>query len=224
MSVDRTPPALGWHHVFVPPYAQPDDQAAPVTLLLLHGTGGDEEPLLGLGRQVAPAANLLSVRGRSLDEGFPRFFRRFEAVRYDQENIRSEALALGRFVRDAAARYGFDPAGLVALGYSNGANIALAMLAYDPEALAAAVLLRSVMPLDDPPATELAGVPVLVLAGQRDPYQAHARTVAPYLRAAGADVQEMLLSAGHDLTRDDLLLAKDFVDAFASGLRGEAEG
>lgn len=223
MSLDRAPD-LGWHHLFVPPDAPPDEQAARgplVTLLLLHGTGGDEESLLGLGRQVAPAANLLSVRGRSLDEGFPRFFRRYDAIRYDQENIRAEALALGKFVRDASVRYGFDPGGLVAVGYSNGANIALATLAYDPGALAAAVLLRAVMPLDEPPPAELAGVPVLLVSGQRDPYEPHARGVAPYLQQAGADVQQMLLPTGHDLTRDDLLLTRDFIDAFANGRQAE---
>lgn len=174
-----------------------------LTLLLLHGTGGDETQLLPLARHVAPGASLLGVRGRSLDEGFPRFFRRFSAVRYDQDQILSEAAALADFVAGAARAYALDPAQVVALGYSNGANMALATLALQPQALAGAALLRPVMPLDDPPAADLRGRSVLVLGGAHDPYAAHAAGVVPYLEACGARVQAHVLNAGHDLGPED---------------------
>jgi phospholipase/carboxylesterase len=212
-AVDR----LGWVHRFAPgegsmPAGDPAAAGglAPtddLTLLLLHGTGGDETSLLELGREVAPAANLLSVRGRSLEEGAPRFFRRFSATRYDQAHLASEAAALADFVGAAADRYGFGRGGLVALGYSNGANIAIAALTLRPGALAGAILLRPVMPFESPPSADLAGVPVLVTRGRRDPYGPLSEPVAPYLRSLGAAVVEEVIEAGHELTRRDLQAA-----------------
>jgi len=203
---DQPATELGWHHYF---------QGGPgtLTLLLLHGTGGDEHQLTGLARQVAPTAGLLGVRGRSLDEGFPRFFRRFDAVTYDQEQLASEADALAAFGAAASERYGIEPGTLVALGYSNGANIALATLLRNPGAFAGAALLRPVMALAEPPTPDLSGTPVLVLSGQRDPYSAHADDIAPHLRGCGADVEEHLLPAGHELTEGDLVLLDDWLSA-----------
>ncbi|MFC4424598.1 alpha/beta hydrolase [Deinococcus navajonensis] len=189
--------------------------AGDLTLLLLHGTGGNERQLLSLGRQVAPTATLLGVRGRSLEEGFPRYFRRFSAVEYDQDQIRSEAAALAQFVTEAAQTYDLNPARFVALGYSNGANIALATLALHPQTFLGAALLRPVMPLDEPPATDLGGVSALVLHGAHDPYAAHAGPVVPYLKTHGAQVQAHLLNAGHELGGEDLHLASDWLAQLA---------
>ncbi|GMA15247.1 VOC family protein [Deinococcus metallilatus] len=191
---------LDWIHRFQP-------GTTGLTLLLLHGTGGNETSLLALGRQLAPEANLLSVRGRSLEEGSPRFFRRFSAARYDQAHLAEEADALAQFVRDAAALYDLDPGQVIALGYSNGANIALASLVRWPAAFAGAVLLRPVMPFEAPPQTDLGGLPVLVLHGQRDPFLPLAEPVTPYLRRMHGDVQEERLEAGHELTAQDLAVA-----------------
>lgn len=212
-------PGLAWVHRYVPAPDLGAGAKAPVppgtvTLLLLHGTGGDENSLVGLGRLVAPGANLLAVRGRSLDEGTPRFFRRFGPTSYDQENIVAEAVALGEFTRRAAATYGFSPRGLAALGYSNGANIALATLAYDPDAFAAAVLLRAVMPLEQPPAARFGGKPVLLLTGARDPYAPHARDVGPYLRKGGAALEELTVAAGHELVEEDVRRVTDWLTSF----------
>lgn len=174
------------------------------TLLLLHGTGGDERSLLDLGRRLAPGANLLSVRGRSLEEGFPRFFRRFSAVQYDQPHLNAEADALADFVGAAAAHYGLDPVAVTALGYSNGANIALAALVRRPGTLAGAALLRPVMALEHPPQPDLSGVRVLALHGARDPFLPHAAALGPYLRGLGTDLTEQTLNAGHELSPQDL--------------------
>lgn len=194
--------------------------AGELTLLLLHGTGGNEEQLMAFGRQVAPTANLLGVRGRSLEEGSPRFFRRFTAKSYDQPHLISEARALAQFVTDAAQEYGLNPAGVVALGYSNGANIALASVAHQASAWAGAALLRPVMPLDAPPQTDARGLPVLVLSGARDSYLPYAAHVTPYLRSIGAEVHEHLLNAGHELTGQDAELTAQWL----SGLVGRQDG
>lgn len=185
--------------------------ASDLTLLLLHGTGGNEHQLMDFGRQVAPAATLLGVQGRSLEEGSPRFFRRFSATSYDQPHLLSEAGALADFVGEAAREYGLNPARVVALGYSNGANIALASLAHRPEAWAGAVLLRPVMPMDEPPEADLKGLPVLVLSGERDSYQPFAAPVVPYLTRVGAQVEEHLLGAGHELTAQDAQLTASWL-------------
>lgn len=200
---DQQPPApdLGWVHHF-----EAGDSGH--TLLLLHGTGGSERDLLPLGREVAPQAGLLSVRGRSLEEGAPRFFRRYSATRYDQSHLKAEAEALADFVAAAAAAYGFDPAGVHALGYSNGANIALASLLLRPEAYAGAALLRPVMALEDPPTPALSGKRVLLLPGVRDPYAPYGAGIAAHLRGCGAAVTESVTNAGHELTGADLQAAQ----------------
>jgi len=227
-------PDLGWLHRFVPAEADAATtngavpnrlaRADTLTLLLLHGTGGDENSLLGLGRLIAPKANLLSVRGRSNEEGVTRFFRRFSATSYDQLDLVSEARALGRFARLATETYGFDPGGLVACGYSNGANIALATLVYDLDAFAAAILLRAVMPLERPPEVDLGGKPVLVIHGVRDSYAPQARDVAPYLTRANARLSEISVAAGHELVEEDVEHASAWLETFARGgsTRGDA--
>lgn len=202
---------LGWVHRFEAGGGAGSGSEANLTLLLLHGTGGNETSLLRLGRQVAPGANLLSVRGRSDEEGIARFFRRFTATRYDQEHLASEADALAGFIDGAASEYGFARGRVVAVGYSNGANIAVAMLARHPSSVAGAALLRPVMPLENPPTTDLTNVKVLVLHGTTDPYAAAAGALTPYLEEMNAAVTERHLNAGHELTRDDLELLSDWL-------------
>jgi phospholipase/carboxylesterase len=200
---------LGWIHRF-------ERGAGPRTLLLLHGTGADETQLLEVGRRLAPEAHLLAVRGRSLEEGSPRYFRRYSATTYDQAHLLSEAEALTRFVDDAAPIYGFDPGDVVSVGYSNGANIALAALSHWPTAFAGAVLLRPVMVMEQPPAHDLSGLSVLVLEGRRDPFLPFGRAVVPYLQERGARVRAERLDAGHELTDTDLTLAGEWLAAFGS--------
>jgi len=189
---------------------EPGDPGAP-TVLLLHGTGGNEQSLLGFGRQAAPDWNLLAVRGRSLEEGFPRFFRRFSATRYDQEHLAAEADALAAFLKEAADRYGFPAAAIWALGYSNGANIGVATLARNPGSLRGAALLRGVMPFAEPPAADLSGRSVLLLHGRDDPYGVIAGQLAPWLRSSGADVREHTLATGHGLTKEDVTLSSGWL-------------
>ena len=189
---------LGFVHRFEP------GDASVRPLLLLHGTGGDEADLLPLGRRVSPGAALLSPRGPVLENGRPRFFRRLSEGVFDADDVRRRAGDLSGFVAAARARYGL-PAPL-ALGFSNGANIAAAMLLLHPDALAGAVLLRPMVPLSDAAPADLAGRPVLMLSGAADPIvpAENAARLAALLTAAGARVEHDTLPAGPGLSQADL--------------------
>ncbi len=202
-------PELGFIHRF-------ERGSGPLTLLLLHGTGADETQLLDIGRHLAPSAHRLGVRGRSLEEGSPRFFRRYSAVKYDQAHLLEEAEALTTFVKEASEVYDFAPDRVVAVGYSNGANIALAALSHWPAAFAGAILFRPVMVLEQPPNRDLAGLPILLLEGRLDSFLPFGEAVAPYLIQQRARVQSQRLEAGHELTSADIKIAGDWMRA--SGL------
>jgi predicted esterase len=176
------------------------------TLLVLHGTGGDENDLLPLARQLAPEANLLAPRGPVLEQGMPRFFRRLAVGVFDQADLARRTAELARFVRDVAARYGFDAARVVALGYSNGANIAASLLLGDGSALAGAVLLRPVLPFEPRQLPDLAGKGVFIAAGRRDPYApvASVEALAGVLERAGAAVDLAWSEGGHGLEPGEL--------------------
>ena len=198
------PENFDWIHRYEP-------GTSDLTLLLLHGTGGNETSLLQFGREVAPTANLLSVRGRSLEEGSPRFFRRFTEIRYDQDHIKSEAASLASFVEQASDHYGFDAAKVVALGYSNGANIALALLLLHPGVLSGAVLWRPVMPLENPEPVSLEGKSLLLTLGVQDPYRKHADGLLAYLKNTHSDTQIEEFNTGHQLARNDLMVTRDWL-------------
>ena len=175
-------------------------------LLLLHGTGGDETDLLALGRALRPGAALLSPRGRVLEGGMPRFFRRFAEGVFDEEDVRMRSAELAAFVTAAQDAYGIPAP--IAVGFSNGANIAAALLQLQPEVLAGAALLRAMVPLREPPAVRLDGLPVLIVSGAADPIvpAANAARLAQALAGAGADVRHETLNAGHGLTQQDVAL------------------
>jgi phospholipase/carboxylesterase len=182
-------------------------------LLLLHGTGGDEADLLTLGGMVAPGAALLSPRGQVLENGMPRFFRRLAEGVFDEADVVRRAGDLAAFVAEARAAYALPAP--VALGFSNGANIAGALLWLHPETLTGAVLLRAMVPLAAPLAADLRGKPVLILSGAADPIvpAENAERLASALRAAGADVDHRILPGGHGLGQADLTLARDWLAA-----------
>jgi phospholipase/carboxylesterase len=179
-------------------------------VLLLHGTGGDETDLVPLGREIAPGAALLSPRGNVLEGNMPRFFRRFREGLFDENDVRRRAGELANFIAEARLAYGLDQP--VALGYSNGANIAAAVLLLHPKTLAGAILLRAMVPLADLPSPDLSGVPVLILSGVNDPIapRSSAKKLGAALAAAGARVERDDLPAGHGLTQADLIRAKAF--------------
>ena len=189
---------------------EPGRDPARAPLLLLHGTGGDETDLLPLGREIAPRAALLSPRGNVLEADMPRFFRRYREGLFDEDDVRRRANELSHFVAEARRAYGL--ARPMALGYSNGANIAAAVLLLHPKTLAGAILLRATTPLTEPPKPDLSGIPVMILSGLSDPVIARsgAETLARALASAGARVERVELTAGHGLTQADVERAKAF--------------
>lgn len=206
------PDALHFVHVHVPPV----DPAERRTVLLLHGTGGDERDLLQLGATIAPGARLLSVRGQVLEHGMPRFFRRLAEGVFDEADIVRRAGDLAAFVTASATQYGFDPARVVALGYSNGANIAAALMLLHPGVLSGGMLLRSMVPLTPAQLPALAGVRVLMAEGQMDPIipRENAERLGALLRESGAEVEVHWEPAGHPLTQNDVQVARRW---FAAG-------
>ena len=190
---------------------EPATSAGSPPLLLLHGTGGDENDLLGLGKMISPGSALLSPRGRVLEHGMPRFFRRLAEGVFDEDDVRHRALELGEFIVEARTQYGI--AAPVAVGFSNGANIAAALLLLKPDVLSGAILMRAMVPLSDPPKADLAGKPVLLLSGQGDPIvpASNSGHLAALLLDAGARVDHKVLPVGHQLSQADVTLARNWI-------------
>jgi phospholipase/carboxylesterase len=172
------------------------------TLVLLHGTGGTETDLLGLGRAVDPDAALLSPRGQVLENGMPRFFRRLAEGVFDEEDLIQRTHDLADFISAAAVRYGFKQADSIAVGYSNGANIAASLLLLRPGTFYGAALWRAMVPLVPDKLPELEGAPVLLAAGEHDPIipSEDVRRLSALLEQAGANVTLTFERAGHGLT------------------------
>lgn len=202
-------PQLGFEHRFV----EGDRSADNVTLLLLHGTGGDESDLLPMGRTLAPGAHLLSPRGRILENGMPRFFRRLAEGVFDQENLKLQTDGLVAFIGSAVQVYGLRSDRIVALGLSNGANIASSVLLAHPGILNAAVLFRPMVPFIPATNPDLKQVKLLVAAGTSDPIVSPQQTgsLVQMFRAAGAAVTTFWHHGGHELGQDDLNAGRTWI-------------
>lgn len=189
---------------------QPGAKANPVTLLLLHGTGGSEYDLLPLAERIDPSASVLSVRGNVLENGMPRFFRRLAEGVFDEEDLVFRTRELHEFVNEAAAKYGFDRSRVVAVGYSNGANIAASLLFHLPDALHGAVLHHPMVPRRGLELPDLAGKRIFIGAGRNDPICRPEETdeLADLLEGAGAEVTIHWENAGHRLTATEAEAAK----------------
>ena len=175
-------------------------------LLLLHGTGDDEHGLIPLGEALSPGAALLAPRGTVLEGTAYRFFRRLQVGVFDEDDLRARADELAAFITEASPAYGLTPGALIAVGFSNGANMATALMLRHPELLAGAVLIGAVPPFTDPPAAALPGRRVVVSNGQRDPYARSDQTEAlvSQLRERGADVTLLSHPGGHQLVTEHL--------------------
>jgi phospholipase/carboxylesterase len=188
------------------------------TLLLLHGTGGDENDLIPVGRELDPGANLLSPRGKVLENGMPRFFRRLAEGIFDEQDLIRRTHELADFIEQAAIKYNLDRKNLFAVGYSNGANIAGSLLLLRPKALAGAILMRPMVPIVPVTLPDLEGAPVLLVSGRYDPIVPadEAVELASMLRNAGADVSVSWENAGHGLTKETLETARQWLETVGS--------
>ncbi|MDB6146374.1 MAG: Glyoxalase/bleomycin resistance protein/dioxygenase [Spartobacteria bacterium] len=200
---------LDFTHRFIPAKA---DRAAR-TLLLLHGTGGNENDLLDLGHAIDPDAALLSPRGKVLENGVPRFFRRLAEGVFDEADVIARARELADFVDAAVAHYEIDAKKLVAVGYSNGANIASAMVLLGIAKFPEAILFRAMVPLSQTSPVDLAGARILISAGEFDPIAQPdiTKALAELFREGGADVTLKFQPAGHELTPRDVALARQWL-------------
>jgi predicted esterase len=204
----KPPNDLGFAHIFVPA-----DKPDSPTLLLLHGTGGDERDLLGLGRELWPGAALLAVRGKVLENGMPRFFRRFAEGMFDVDDLKARTNELAEFIDIAAEHYGFNKRHLVAVGYSNGANIAASLIFLHPHYLAAGVLFRAQVPFTPDLVRNFSELSVLLAGGTRDTIVPHDQTeqLAAILESGQADVLLFWHRGGHELGNDDIAAAKTWL-------------
>lgn len=192
-----------------------DGENASTTLLLLHGTGGDENDLVPLGASLLPGAAILSPRGAVSERGAARFFKRLAEGVFDLEDLALRTQQLIRFVNGAVDKYALDRSRLVAVGLSNGANIAASVMLTAPAVFSHAILFRAMVPFEPTQPTKLGGTPVLLSSGEWDPIAtpAQARRLQSLLTAAGAVASINFFNAGHELTRDDVLDAAHWIAA-----------
>jgi phospholipase/carboxylesterase len=198
----------GFAHRFIPA----ESPNAP-TLLLLHGTGGDENDLLPVGRMLDERAALLSPRGKVLEHGMPRFFRRLAEGVFDHEDLVNRTHELAEFVERAASEYGLYPESTFAVGFSNGANIAASLLLLHPGLLAGAVLLRAMTPFEPEITPDLPGTPVYLAAGRSDtmvPPESTER-LAGLLRETGAEVTLDWQPGGHGIGHAEIEAAREWL-------------
>jgi phospholipase/carboxylesterase len=181
-----SPSELGFIHQFIPASTRPNQ----VTLLLLHGTGGNEEDLIPLGRELYPRAAILSPRGKVLESGMPRFFRRLAEGVFDNEDLKFRTHELADFVEKASKVYKFDLRYIISIGYSNGANIASSLLLIRPEIITSAVLFRAMVPFVPEEVPNLTGKNIFIGAGQYDPIvpREQTETLFGLFKNAGANV------------------------------------
>src|SRR5919112_3752561 len=211
-SEDNKSDVLGFIHRYIPPLGKDDNSA--LTLLLLHGTGGNEDDLLPLGRELTPHAGLLSPRGKILEAGrIPRFFRRLSEGIFDIEDLKFRTHELAGFVEKASRVYGFDAHKVIAVGYSNGANIAASMLLLTPQTLSGAILFRAMVPLIPDSVPDLSDKHIFMSSGLRDPIatRQEAEKLSGLLKQASAVVDLQWQDSGHELTQDDIQAAKEWL-------------
>jgi phospholipase/carboxylesterase len=201
-------PDLGFDHRYLPGADESDP-----TLLLLHGTGGNEEDLIPLGQELLPGAAILSPRGKVSEYGAPRFFRRLAEGVFDHEDLLFRTHELAAFVEAAAEEYGFDLSNIMAVGYSNGANVAASTILLHPGLLGAAVLFRAMVPFEPEATPDLSGMPIFMAAGRMDRMipQDNTQRLADILTEAGAEVDLRWRNVGHPLTYEEVGEAREWV-------------
>jgi predicted esterase len=201
---------LGFIHRFVPA----EDSPSGDTLVVLHGTGGDENDLIGIGQAIAPGAAIVSPRGNVLENGAPRFFKRLGEGVFDPKEVRSRAEELARFIRAAVVTYRLDPARVFALGYSNGANIASTVMFVEPGILQGAILLRPMLVYEPSERNDLSGSTVFISAGRMDPIvpAPSVERLVELFESAHAEVTLKWQLAAHSLVPSEVREAAEWFD------------
>lgn len=200
---------LGFIHRFVPA----EDSAFGETLIVLHGTGGNENDLVGIGQAIAPGAAILSPRGNVLENGAPRFFKRLAEGVFDPKEVRSRAEELARFIRSAIAKYDLDASRIYALGYSNGANIASTVIFIEPRLLQGAVLFRPMLVYEPEERGDLSGTSIFISAGRMDPIVPvkSVERLTELFESSHAEVTLKWQSAAHNLVPSEVREAADWL-------------
>ena len=200
---------LGFVHRFVPA----EEPASGETLIVLHGTGGDENDLIGIGQAIAPGAAILSPRGNVSENGAPRFFKRLAEGVFDPKEVRSRADELARFIRAAITRYGLDATRIYALGYSNGANIASTVMFIEPGLLQGAILFRPMLVFEPEEKSDLSGSSVFISAGRMDPIVpvTSVERLVELFDASHAEVTLKWQLAGHNLAPSEMREAAEWL-------------
>lgn len=210
----KKPHQLGFIHRFIPSNRKEAKAKTPLaTLLLLHGTGGNEEDLIPLGHEIAPEAAILSPRGKVLEAGMPRFFRRLAEGVFDIEDLKFRTNELADFIENASKLYSFDLEYMIAVGYSNGANIASSLLLLRPEILSAAILFRPMVPFIPDTLQDLISKNILICAGEWDPIVPRQNTekLLDIFKKAHTNVSIYWQKSGHELGQEEILTAKEWL-------------
>ena len=194
-------------------YRFSDGSAEQPVLLLLHGTGGDPDDLLPLGREIAPGSAVLAPAGPVSEQGMARWFRRLREGVFDHEDVVRRADQLAEFILAAKEKHGLAERRLVAVGFSNGANIAAAVALLRPDALTEAIAFAAMLPVPEPPEHDLTGTRLLLSNGQRDPMAPLDSTdrLVSLLRNHNADVTTHRHGGGHEITADGVAAAKEWL-------------
>jgi phospholipase/carboxylesterase len=211
---------LGFIHRFIPAVnSRKNSQGKSHVLLLLHGTGGNEEDLIPIGKMISPGSAILSPRGKVLENGMPRFFRRLAEGVFDVEDLKYRTNELADFVNNASRIYGFDLNRTIVIGFSNGANIGASMLLLRPEVLCGAILFRAMVPLEPASLPDLSSKRAILCEGLYDPIvtQQEASRLFLLIEKFRAKISLRWIKSSHNLTQDDIMIAKEwFKSSFSS--------
>jgi predicted esterase len=214
---------FGFHHIFVNSSNVStnssnnkkgyDETNKTLTLVLLHGTGGNEEDLIFLGKEIEPNASILSPRGKVLENGMPRFFRRLAEGVFDIEDLKFRTLELADFIQKCSLHYKFDLNQTIAVGFSNGANIATSILLLRHNILQGAILFRAMIPLVPNPLPDLSTKKILLSAGVNDPIVSRTETENLFrlFQKTNANIMVKWLDSSHNLIQEDILVARKWI-------------
>jgi predicted esterase len=205
---------FGFSHIFINRNGSDNNNLTKkLTLVLLHGTGGNEEDLIPLGKEIESTASILSLRGKVLENGMPRFFRRLAEGVFDIEDLKFRTHELADFIQKCSLHYKFDLRKTIAIGFSNGANIAASILLLRPDVFEGAILFRAMIPLVPNPLPDLSNKKVLLSAGVNDPIVSRMETESLYRLFQNTNTNIVLKweNSSHNLIKEDIVVARKWI-------------